>query len=118
MKLDGRFMKLDAGSPGLFQGLNRPFTSVQWPEVMNGLTHLHRIVIQSMFVTGMVDNTSEAAISQWIKAVQGISPESVQVYTVDRPTAEEGIRPVPVKALQAIADRLSETSRIPSLVFE
>ena len=118
LKLDGRFMKLDAGDTHTFHAINRPISPSVWKEVIGGLYHLHRIVIQSMFVNGAFDNTTDKAVEDWIRAVQYIQPESVQVYTVDRPTADKGILAVPKEKLEAIANRLSDKAHVSAFVFD
>ncbi len=118
MYLDGRFMKLDAGSLAVFESMNRPMTHAVWKEIVAGLYQLKRIVIQSMFVKGAVDNTGENAVSEWIRAIEYIRPEAVQVYTIERPTAHQGILPVSRDLLEGIAKRLQEKSQISALVFD
>lgn len=117
MKLDGRFMKLDAGSSSLFQTINEPLTAFQWDKIVKGLCRLERIVLQSMFVTGAVDNTGSGDLTDWIKTVRAIKPHSVQIYTVDRPTRDQGILPVSKEVLARISQVLTKETRIPSIVF-
>jgi len=82
------------------------------------LRTLPGIVLQSMFMQGRYDNTSEPHVRAWIEAVGSIRPGSVQVYTVDRGTAAEGITKVPKDTLQEIADRLTAATGIPADVFD
>ena len=85
MKLDGRFMKLDAGEKKTFEALNRPRKTDQWTEIIHGLHDLKRCVIQSMFITGSLDNTSEKEISEWIKIINYIlSPAEINFSLIPR----------------------------------
>ena len=117
-KLDGRFMKLDAGSPEMFAAVNQPCKAVQWRQILGGLYHLQRIVLQSMFVVGSADNTKDSSVGEWIETVRYIKPESVQVYTVSRPTSQEGILPASRPKLDQIAELLMENTRIPAYVYD
>ncbi len=117
LKLDGRYMKLDAGKSEFFLKVNRVARSSAWTNVIYGLSRLPNIVLQSMFVRGAVDNTSEQEIDDWIEAVRYIQPLRVQVYTVERPPQEDRILPVSSEKLEQIAERLTLKTKIPASVF-
>ncbi|GEM_PF-4419938 len=116
-KLDGRFMKLDAGSLYIFHDINRPFTTLLWGDVVEGLCKLPKVTIQSMFVRGRVDNTLERAVNDWIEAVKCIGPSEVQIYTVNRIPQEEGILPVEEEVLNDISKKLLLKTQIQSVVY-
>jgi wyosine [tRNA(Phe)-imidazoG37] synthetase (radical SAM superfamily) len=104
---DERYMKLDAGDPITYAHVNGLGTSVG--TIIDALRDLPRVVVQSMFVTdgkGRVDNTTEGAITQWLAAIDAIQPSRVHVYTLDRPPALEGLRPVSIRRLREIAERV------------
>ena len=86
--------------------------------MLNALKAVPDIILQSMFLQGTYDNTGEAHLAAWVEAVRAIKPRSVQVYTVDRGTADPGIREVPRETLQEIADRLTAATGIPTDVYE
>lgn len=115
--LDGRFMKLDAGQPGLVHKINRPVAQDSWRHMISGLYRLRQIVLQSMFVTGAVDNSTDEAVFHWISAVGYLRPESVQIYTLDRPPAVEGIRPVAWPRLRQIADIVREKTGVAAQAY-
>lgn len=117
LKLDGRFMKLDAGNMRVFRAVDRPGSSLLWGDIISGLYHLPNIVLQSMFITGRVDNTSDEAVYDWIKAVDYIQPKHVQIYTCERATSLDGILPVPKETLDQISRKLSLSARISSTVY-
>jgi wyosine [tRNA(Phe)-imidazoG37] synthetase (radical SAM superfamily) len=118
LKLDKCFMKLDAGSLELFEAINQPFSKNQWRRIMQGLYHLRRLTLQSMFVEGRVDNTTDQSVDEWIRAVHYVRPESVLIYTLDRPTAEEGILAVSKEKLDQIAGRLLKETGIECSVYD
>ncbi len=115
---DARYMKFDAADEATWQRINLPFGHTDFGAMVDGLRTLPGIVLQSMFMQGRYDNTSEPHVRAWIEAVGSIRPGSVQVYTVDRGTAAEGITKVPKDTLQEIADRLTAATGIPADVFD
>ena len=118
MRLDARYMKFDAADEATWRRINDPLGQTDFRAMLEGLKTLPDIVLQSMFIQGSYDNTDEAHLRTWIEAVGSMRPRSVQVYTVDRGTAAEGIREVPRAILQSIADRLTEATGIPAEVYE
>ena len=116
--LDERYMKFDAADAATWRTINLPLGATDFQAMVDGLKGLGDIVLQSMFIQGSYDNTGAAHVEAWIKAVGAIKPKSVQVYTVDRGTAAEGILEVPRERLQQIADQLAAATGIPSEVFD
>ncbi len=88
---------LDAGSPDVFQRLNRPDPSIRLAEVVDGLVAMRdelpgEMWLEVMLVKGLNDNRAELeAIRQ---SIDRVKPERVQVHTVVRPPAESTVRPV------------------------
>ncbi len=117
MKLDGRFMKLDAGLPKTYHALNKPKDPGSWDPMIQGLRSLHRIVLQSLFVTGRIDNTSDKEIEQWIKLIRMIQPEGVQVYTIQRKPEHADVLPVSQEKLRAITRRVLDETHIPAFIY-
>ncbi|MBI3321525.1 MAG: radical SAM protein [Candidatus Omnitrophica bacterium] len=116
--LDARYMKFDDADEGMWARINQPLGATDFQAMIEGLRTLPAIVLQSMFLQGSYDNTEALHIRQWIHVVGSIRPVSVQVYTVDRGTAADGIVEVPREILQEIADRLTAATGIPADVFE
>jgi len=117
LDLDARFMKLDAGGPDVFHLLNRPFSRESWSQMIGGLYHLRKLVIQSMFVSGSADNTSEETLEEWMIAIGYIGPESVQVYTIQRSPSDSEIVPVLPERLIHIAKTLTARTKVPATVY-
>jgi wyosine [tRNA(Phe)-imidazoG37] synthetase (radical SAM superfamily) len=114
---DERHMKLDAGDPITYAYVNGLGTSIR--TTVDALRGLPRVVLQSMFVSdgqGRVDNTTEGAVHEWLGAVDEIQPSRVHVYTIDRAPAMEALRPVPMRRLREIAERV-RAKEIPADVF-
>jgi len=116
--LDARYMKLDGGDEETWRLVDKPLGDADWPRLLATLKQLPDIVLQSMFIQGTYDNAREDQVSRWVDVVGDIKPLSVQVYTIDRGTAAEGIEKVPPEKLQAIADRLTLETGVPAEVFE
>ena len=116
--LDARYMKFDAADETTWRRINGPLGNTDFQHMVNALRAFPDIILQSMFIQGTYDNTDEPHIRAWIEVVGSINPLSVQVYTVDRGTAAEGIQEVPREKLQEIADRLTATTGIPADIFE
>jgi wyosine [tRNA(Phe)-imidazoG37] synthetase (radical SAM superfamily) len=106
-RLDERYMKLDAGDPGLLRSLNAARLTLE--EIVSALASVPDIVVQALFVkdrTGRLDNSTDLAVSAWLGALHDIRPRSVHVYSTDRPTAWPYLQPVPAERLEEIANRV------------
>ena len=115
---DARYMKFDAADEATWRRINLPFGNTDFAAMVEELRRLPDIILQSMFIQGSYDNTGEPHVRGWVESVGRIRPSAVQVYTVDRGTAAEGIAEVPRKTLQAIADRLITATGIPAEVYD
>jgi wyosine [tRNA(Phe)-imidazoG37] synthetase (radical SAM superfamily) len=116
-RLDGRYMKLDAGEADLFRRINSP--SVTFERVLDGLRRLPNIVIQAIFVRdrlGRMDNATDLAVSTWIAALSTLHPAGVHIYTIDRAPAWPYLQAVPLDRLNEIARR-AEAAGLQAHVF-
>jgi wyosine [tRNA(Phe)-imidazoG37] synthetase (radical SAM superfamily) len=110
-------MKLDAGSEETFKKLNRPCQGVRFQDVVENLKKLDDIIIQTVFVQGRVDNTTEGEVQQWTEKLCSIKPKEVQIYSIDRPSADEGLALVGKDRLNQIAGKAEKLCGIPVKVF-
>jgi wyosine [tRNA(Phe)-imidazoG37] synthetase (radical SAM superfamily) len=117
MKLDRRIMKLDAGNEEIFQAVNRPHPSVTLEGVIEGLRQLQGITVQTAFMTGSVDNTKPDQVEDWIVAIDRIRPEEIQIYTIDRPSADGLLKRVDRSVLDHIARKVTDQTGVPAAVF-
>jgi len=104
MRLDERYMKLDAGEPVMFARLNGGRTSLR--AIIDGLRTLTPVTVQSLFVHDRdetMDNASEAAVDHWLWALEAARADRVHIYTLDRRPALGTLRPVPPRRLREIA---------------
>lgn len=116
--LDERCMKLDAGDSETIEKINKPTGGFNLKRMTEALRDLREVTIQSIFIQGSYDNTSSKQIDEWIKAVRFVKPSSVQVYTIDRPPADSGIKEVSLMKLNEIAGLCQKQTGIRTEVFD
>jgi hypothetical protein len=63
-----------------------------------------------------VKNIINATSKQWLDAIVVTQPSRVQVYTIDRPPALQGLRAIPMRRLREIAERV-RAREIPADLF-
>ena len=115
--LDKVFMKLDCGTSGMFQKINRPAEPVKYEDLVENLKTLDGIIIQSVFVGGRVTNTDKDEVGEWIDKIRDITPEGVQIYSLDRPSASSDFEKVDRYVLSKIAEQARQVSGIEVEVF-
>ena len=101
---------LDAVSQRIFEKINRPVEGIRAGEIMESLIALRKefhgqIWLEILFCRGINDHTAEA--EQLHKAAQAIGPDRIQLNTVVRPPAVEGILPCTAERMQQIAAIMS-----------
>jgi wyosine [tRNA(Phe)-imidazoG37] synthetase (radical SAM superfamily) len=115
--VDERIMKLDAGDEAMFQAINRPAPGLALESIVAGLATLEGIVIQHMVLEGRVSNLDGAAREAWVAAVQRIGPREIQIYSVDRPTAELGVLKVPEAVMTRLASEIQRLTGVPTSAY-
>jgi wyosine [tRNA(Phe)-imidazoG37] synthetase (radical SAM superfamily) len=116
-RVDERVIKLDAGSNWILEQLNRPAGKLSMIELLRRISMMPDIIVQSMFVHGPVDNTSQREIETWAGWVERLRPVSVQIYSLDRLPAKSWVRQVPRTELESIADYVESRTGISAHVF-
>ena len=112
-KLDFRIMKLDAGGPEMLTGINRPCPGISYQTIVNGLKSLESIILQTMFVSGEIQNISHREVAEWIQGVSEINPLKLQIYSLHRPPADGSLQEVAGEKLREIAARIRQTTEVP-----
>ena len=115
--LDERIMKLDAGDEETFQAINRPVPGLALESIVQELADLEGIVIQHMVLDGEVSNAGEPAQEAWLEAVARIRPAEIQIYSIDRPTAQGGLLKVPKETLDRLAEEVEARTGIPACAY-
>jgi wyosine [tRNA(Phe)-imidazoG37] synthetase (radical SAM superfamily) len=116
-RLDIRIMKLDCGTENVFQRLNRPSPGVRFKEVVENLKELGDVILQSVFVEGTIDNTTDEEVERWMEKINHIKPREVQIYSIDRPSADEGLALVPKDKLRGLARKAEKVCGISVRTF-
>jgi len=106
-ELDLPIMKLDAGDEETFQKMNRPHPSIRFGDLIGNLKKTKGITIQTMFIDGEIENSSDDEVRSWIARIKEIQPEGVQIYSLSRP-AKKTLTPVSKIKLEEIAAQLRE----------
>lgn len=98
-RVDARMIKLDPGPGVRVNGVRYDVEAV-----VEASRALAPVVIQAMAVRGADwDGSSDAALAAWIPLVQRAAPESVHLYSLDRPPADATLRKVPRERLEQMA---------------
>jgi wyosine [tRNA(Phe)-imidazoG37] synthetase (radical SAM superfamily) len=115
---DERVIKLDAGNDQLLQRVNDPLIRINMAKFLSGLGKLKDITIQSLFVSGDIENTGADAIDEWIEVVGMIKPKGVQLCTLSRPSKVNGqLHSVHEDVLYSIAFKLKKRTALEAEVF-
>ncbi len=115
--IDLLIMKLDAGNERTFKKLNHGLPPVSLASIVEGLKPLKKIVIQSMFVKGKIDNSKDKEVDSWIDKLKELNPLYVQIYSVDRGTANNRLIKVESVRLQQIAELAQKKTGLQVEVF-
>jgi wyosine [tRNA(Phe)-imidazoG37] synthetase (radical SAM superfamily) len=116
-RVEVKIMKLDCGNQAGFRRINRPCAGVEFDRVVENLKELDDFILQSILVDGSASNTSPQALEAWIKRLVYIRPREVQIYSIDRPSADRGLALVGKDSLRRIAQMAQEACGIPVKVF-
>ncbi len=90
-KLDARIMKLDTGNEKMLFKYNRPTKGIRFQSILKGLVQLQNVTIQTLFCKSAQGNYHEQNLKDWIQKLNFISPQTVQIYTLDRDTPSSSI---------------------------
>ena len=112
-RLDERIVKLDADP----ERVCRPARNQPLGAMLLGIALLRDVTLQSCFIDGVVSNTGEPAVHDWLGLVSEVAPRAVQIYTIDRPPEGVAVRPVAAVQLEEIACLLRAKSGIEARVY-
>lgn len=92
-KVDNPIMKLDAPTNELAAKINRPWPGYDVDSVVDSLMAFEGdFVLQTMFLRcDYFDSSSPEVLGPWMDMVRKLRPREIMVYTVDRPTPEQGL---------------------------
>lgn len=113
-KVDNPILKIDSAIPATWNRINRPKSPIDLDYLVEELKKFRgRIIIQTMFVRGevdgeVIDNTTEEELVAWLGVLRKIAPQSLMVYSLDRPTPAGGLQKVEKEELKKIGSRASK----------
>lgn len=105
-RLDDRIMKLDAGDEETFRRFNRPAPGQSLAEILDGLSRLGDVTLQSLFAGGPGGNLDPDHVARWVEAAASTRPRTVQLYTLDRETPSKSLAGASPEELEGIRRRL------------
>ena len=112
MLVDNNILKLDTIDPVYINKVDHPNGTYDVDLIIERLKAFNgHVIIQTMFMRGecqgeSVDNTGEAYVGPWLKAVKEIHPQQVMIYTIDRETPTQGLLKATHEQLDFIRDRV------------
>lgn len=109
-KVDNPILKLDAPTPELAARINKPVGSYSVEKVVAGMKRFEGdFVLQTMFLrSGDFDSSSEEVLKGWMEIVRELRPREVMVYTIDRPTPQQGLQKFTVEQMRSLVSPLIE----------
>ncbi|MCQ2184298.1 MAG: radical SAM protein [Bacteroidales bacterium] len=109
-KVDNPIMKLDAPTNALAALINQPSPGYDVAAVVEGLKKFKGdFVLQTMFLKSRdFDSSSPEVLLPWMDIVRSLAPREIMVYTIDRPTPEEGLEKFTAAAMRALVSPLLE----------
>ena len=113
--------KLDAGSEAYYREINR--SRIPFGRILENLRETARrwpITIQTLFLEWRGQGPDAAEVEAYLDCLRSILAvgqlQSIQLYTVARPTPEPEARPLPAAVMDALAERLR--TALPQLPVE
>jgi wyosine [tRNA(Phe)-imidazoG37] synthetase (radical SAM superfamily) len=111
-RIDLPVLKLDAGTEATFKRINRPAKGVRFEVIVDLLSSLKNIYLQTVLVDGEPSNVGENEMGAYAELLTRIRPKEVHMYSIDRPVPNTHIRLVPPERLVDIARQISKDTGI------
>jgi len=107
-KVDNPTMKIDAPTNELIEKINHPAPGYDICRVVEALKQFNgNFILQTMFLkSNDFDSSSPDVLNGWMDIVRLLKPREVMVYTIDRPTPEEGLQKFTVEEMRALVQPL------------
>lgn len=110
-------LKLDTGTEEALQAVNRPAAGVTLLTIVSGIKRIPHPVLQALFVQGRYDNSGSEEFAQWLELLKEIRPQAVQIYSLDRLPAEDGVEAVDRSRLEQMASEIRAQTGLPVQVY-
>jgi len=93
-KVDNPIMKVDAPTTELASRINRAFKGYEIRDVVDDLKAFGGdFILQTMFLKSAdFDSSAPECLEGWMNIVRELSPREIMVYSIDRPTPQQGLQ--------------------------
>ncbi len=107
-KVDNPILKIDAPTDVLVARINQPAPGYELARVVEALERFEgNFVLQTMFLRSRTfDSSASEVLEGWMDIVRRLRPREVMVYTIDRPTPEEGLEAFTVEQMRTLVQPL------------
>lgn len=112
---DAVLPSLDAGTPELYQHINRPYPGLSFESFLDGLIafgeeYQGNLWVEVMLVKDL--NDTEDQLSKIASALQRIKPDEIHIMQPTRPPVETWVKPPSDDGLRRALDILGDTARV------
>ena len=109
-KVDNPILKIDAPSDALIAKINQPTPGYALARVVEALEQFEgNFILQTMFLRSKdFDSSAKEVLDGWMDIVRRLKPRQVMVYTIDRPTPEQGLEAFSVEEMRACVQPLAD----------
>lgn len=103
-KVDNPTLKIDAPTNELAERINHPTVGYDIHRVVEAMKQFNGdFILQTIFLKSRnFDSSSPEVLNGWMGIVRILKPREVMVYTIDRPTPEEGLQKFTVDEMRAL----------------
>ncbi len=115
-KFEKIHIKLDAGSDKVLKQINTPLVRTTISQIVSTARKLENVVIQSLFVQGIMDNTTDSEVEEWVESISLVEPKEVHIYTLQQDPQVPGIKKADENRLYFISSILERKKKIKTLV--
>lgn len=107
-KVDNPTMKIDAPTNDLIEKINHPAPGYDIHRVIEALKQFEGdFILQTMFLKSKdFDSSNPEVLNAWFDIVRQLKPREVMVYTINRPTPEEGLQKFTVEEMRTLVHPL------------
>jgi Fe-S oxidoreductases len=107
-KVDNPILKIDAPTDALVAKINQPAPGYSLERVIEALGRFEGdFILQTMFLRSRdFDSASPEVLQGWMDIVRRLKPREVMVYTIDRPTPDQGLEAYTVEQMRTLVQPL------------
>lgn len=109
-KVDNPILKIDAPTDALVEHINKPAPGYSVERVIKALEGFDGdFLLQTMFLKSKdFDSSSPEVLEGWMDIVRKLRPREIMVYTIARPTPEEGLQKFTPEQMEELVKPLLE----------